>query len=123
MLPVLFTIGVLYLLAIGAGRLCAAMGLPRVTGFLIVGLAAGPSMGEVLGLPALVTQEQLLSLAALHDIILGLIVFTIGGSFRFSAVRKIGSKLFYISILEMGSSALLAGLGRALLMSPALSSK
>ena len=111
MLPVLFTIGVLYLLAIGAGRICAAMGIPRVTGFLLVGLAAGPSTGEMLGLPALFTREQLSSLAALHDIILGLIVFTIGGSFRFSAIRKIGSKLFRISACEMAFSALLAGLG------------
>jgi Kef-type K+ transport system membrane component KefB/CBS domain-containing protein len=111
MLPMLFTIGALYLLAIGAGRLSAAMGIPRVTGYLFVGLMAGPSTGAILGLPALISQAQLSSLGALHDIILGLIVFTIGGSFRFKAIRKIGSKLFRVSILEMGASALLVGFG------------
>ena len=111
MLPVLFTIGVLYLLAIGAGRMSAAMGIPRVTGYLVVGLAAGPSVGRMLGLPALITQSQLASLAAVHDIILSLIVFTIGGSFRFKAIRKIGAKLVRISAFEIGASALLAGLG------------
>lgn len=111
MLPVLFTIGALYLLAIGAGRLSAALGIPRVTGFLFVGLVAGPSTGEMLGLPALINRAQLSSLAAVHDIILGLIVFTIGGGFRFTAIRKIGSKLFRISACEIGLSALLAGLG------------
>jgi hypothetical protein len=35
----------------------------------------------------------------------------IGGGFRFKAIRKVGTKLFRISALEMGSSALLAGLG------------
>ena len=111
MMPTLFTIGVLYLLAIGAGRLSAAMGIPRVTGYLVVGLMAGPSTGRLLHLPAVITQAQLASLSALHEIILGLIVFTIGGSFRFQAIRKIGSKLFRISALEMGASALLAGFG------------
>ena len=111
MMPMLFTIGVLYLLAIGAGRVSAAMGIPRVTGYLFVGLLAGPSTGRLLNLPAVITQTQLASLTALHDIILGLIVFTIGGSFRFQAIRKIGSKLFRISALEMGASALLAGFG------------
>jgi len=65
----------------------------------------------MLGLPVLVTQSQLASLAAVHDIILGLIVFSIGGSFRFKAIRKIGAKLVRISALEIGASALLAGLG------------
>jgi len=111
MLPILFTIGALYLAAIGAGRMCAAVGIPRVTGYLLVGLLSGPSTARILGLPALVTQAQLTSLAALHDIILSLIVFTIGGGFRFKAIRKVGTKLFRISALEMGSSALLAGLG------------
>jgi len=43
-----------YLLALGAGRLSATMGMPRVTGYLIVGLAAGPSV-DLLGLPVLLT--------------------------------------------------------------------
>ena len=81
MLPMLLSIGVLYLLAMGAGRLNSAVGIPRVTGYLAVGLAAGPSFTEILGLPALITINQLQALAPVHDIILGLIVFSIGGSF------------------------------------------
>ncbi|HHP7233608.1 MAG TPA: cation:proton antiporter [Desulfobacterales bacterium] len=115
MLPLLLTIGTLYVFALGAGRMSAAVGIPRVTGYLVVGLAAGPYTGEILGLPPIVTRTQLTTLAPLHDMILSLIVFTIGGSFRLEAIRKIGSKLFRISLLEIGLSALLVGIGTLLM--------
>lgn len=111
----LLSIGVLYLLAIGAGRISSAVGIPRVTGYLIAGIAAGPSFSGIMGLPALVTHEQLHALAPLHDIILGLIVFTVGGNFSFKTIRKIGPKLFRISIFDVGFTALLVGFATALL--------
>ena len=120
MLPLLLSIGLLYLLAVGVGRLCAAIGIPRVTGYLLAGIAGGPSLGEIFGFPALVTREQLHAVVPIHDIILGLIVFTIGGSFSLNAVRKIGSKLFRISTIEIGLTALLVGIGTAILGASAL---
>jgi len=39
MLPLLLTIGALYVFALGAGRMSAAVGIPRVTGYLAIGLA------------------------------------------------------------------------------------
>jgi Kef-type K+ transport system membrane component KefB/CBS domain-containing protein len=114
MLPLLLTIGTLYVFALGAGRLSAAVGIPRVTGYLVVGLAAGPYTGAILGLPPIVTTAQLTTLAPLHDMILSLIVFTIGGSFRLEVIRKAGSRLFRISTFEIGLSALLVGSGTLL---------
>jgi Kef-type K+ transport system membrane component KefB/CBS domain-containing protein len=110
MMPLLLSLGLLYSLALGAGRLSAAIGTPRVTGYLVVGLAAGPSLAH-LGLPVLITPEQIHALIPLHDVILGLIVFTIGGSFSLEAVRKIGAKRFRISAVEIGITAILVGLG------------
>lgn len=109
-MPLLLSIGIAYLLALGAGRLCAALGMPRVTGYLIVGLMAGPALAG-LGLPILITPKQLHVLVPLHDVILGLIVFTIGGNFSLRAVRKIGTKRFRISAVEIGLTALLVALG------------
>ena len=106
MIPTVLSIGVVYLLAIGAGRLSAAVGVPRVTGYLIAGLIAGPAAGELLGLPALFAPEHLQSLAPLHDVVLGLIVFTIGGSFSRGNIRKIGPSLLRISAVEIGPPAL-----------------
>ncbi|BBO75527.1 sodium/hydrogen exchanger [Desulfosarcina widdelii] len=115
MLPLLLTIGVLYIFAIGVGRLSAALGIPRVTGYLLVGLVAGPYTAEILGLPAIVTKAQLAKLSPLHDMILSLIVFTIGGSFRLKTIRKIGSGLFRLSAFEIGLSALLVWVGTLLM--------
>ncbi len=115
MFPLLLTIGVLYIFAIGVGRLSAALGIPRVTGYLLVGLATGPYTGEILGLPAIVTKAQLATLSPLHDMILSLIVFTIGGSFRLKTIRKMGSRLFRLSAFEIGLSALLVWLGTLLM--------
>ncbi|XPS88192.1 sodium/hydrogen exchanger [Desulfosarcina variabilis str. Montpellier] len=110
MMPLLLSLGLVYLLALGAGRLSATMGMPRVTGYLIVGLAAGPSVA-LLGLPVLLTLEKIHILVPLHDTILGLIVFTIGGSFSLEAVRKMGLRRFRISVIEIGLTALLVGFG------------
>ena len=107
----LLIVGVLYLAALAAGRCCAAFGIPRVTGYLLVGLAAGPSLGDFLPAPVLLTRERLQTLTPVYDIILGLIVFTIGGSFSLPAMRRIGAKLWRISALEIGATALLVGLG------------
>lgn len=115
MLPVLLSLGIVYLLALGAGRISASLGIPRVTGYLAAGVAAGPSVSGMLGLPGVITTGHFHALIPVHDMILGLIVFTIGGSFSLKAVRKIGSGLFLISAFEIGLTALLVGAGTYLL--------
>jgi Kef-type K+ transport system membrane component KefB/predicted transcriptional regulator len=115
MLPVLLSLGILYLLALGAGRISTSLGIPRVTGYLAVGVAAGPSVGGMMGIPGVITTGQFHALIPVHDMILGLIVFTIGGSFSLKAVRKIGSGLFVVSAFEIGLTALLVGAGTYLL--------
>ena len=112
MTPLILSIGIAYLLALGAGRLCAAFGLPRVTGYPVAGFAAGPAVGG-LGLPALITRQQLHKLVPLHDVILGLILFTIGGCFSLSAVRKMGMRHFRISSVEIGLTGFLVATGAA----------
>jgi Kef-type K+ transport system membrane component KefB/predicted transcriptional regulator len=115
MLPVLLSLGILYLLALGAGRVSASLGIPRVTGYLAVGVVAGPSVSGMLGIPGVMTPGQFHALVPVQDMILGLIVFTIGGSFSLKAVRKIGSGLFVVSGFEIGLTALLVGAGTYLL--------
>lgn len=107
--PILLSLGVLYLLALGAGRLSAKVRVPRVTGYLIVGLAAGPSAADFFGWPALLPKAHLDAMAPLHDIILGLIVLTIGGSFQVRLVRKLGSRLARISAFEIGLTSIAVG--------------
>jgi len=79
-----------------------------------VGSVAGPYTGALLGLPPVVSKAHLSTLSPMHDFILGLIVFTIGGSFRLEAIQKIGLRLFRVSTLEIGLSAFFLGLGTLL---------
>jgi Kef-type K+ transport system membrane component KefB/CBS domain-containing protein len=115
MMPTLLSLGLLAFIAVGAGRLCARLHIPRVTGYLVAGLVGGPSAGALLGLPSLITREQLHHLEPLHDFALGLIVLAIGTSFHFCAMRRFGPKLALVSLAEMGLTAFLVGVAGWLL--------
>lgn len=103
----LLAVGATYLLALAAGRLAARFSIPRVTGYLLVGIAVGPSTAALLGTPPLVDEALLAGLAPIHDLALALIVFSIGGCFHLDAVRKGGLGLFLSSAAEMGATAAL----------------
>jgi len=109
MFSLLLALGILFFLALIAGRLCARVRIPRVTGYLLVGLAGGPSLADLLGFPPLIAEQQLEVLEPLHDLALGLIVLVIGGHFHFNTIRKFGSALCKLSALEMGITAVLVG--------------
>ncbi len=107
--PVLLSLGFLFFLALGVGRVFARMYIPKVTGYLLVGLAAGPSFADLLDIPEIITREQLEVLDPLHDLTLGLIVVVIGGNFRLAALKKFGAGLLRTSAMEIGLTAFLVG--------------
>lgn len=83
---------------------------PNVTGFLISGILIGP---WVLGL---INQKGFTDTVAMvgwiSEIALGFIAFTIGGSFKVSALKKVGKRATIISVLEAlgGSVVVIIGL-------------
>lgn len=107
-------------IALLSSRLMKKIKLPNVTGYLITGILVGP---YVLGLafnggnftndPS---QNTILSfvdsLSWVSDVALGFIAFTIGSSFKLSALRMVGPKVIAITIFEAlgGSLLVLAGL-------------
>ena len=80
----LTSLGLILLLALLAGHLVKVVKIPEVTGYIIAGIALGPS---VLGW---VSSENLLALEVLSEVALGLILFSIGSVFEFKRFRKIG---------------------------------
>jgi len=64
------------------GDLAQRVRLPRISGYLILGMALGPS------LTALVTRGDLNSLVLFEELALGLIALTAGGELRMEALRK-----------------------------------
>ncbi len=74
-------IGFVLLAASVAGRLASVFGLPRLTGFIVVGIAAGPS---VLGLlPATVVDD----LHLIDEFALALIALLAGGELKVQSLR------------------------------------
>ena len=97
----LTSIGLILLLALMAGHLVKVLRVPEVTGYILVGMALGPS---VLGW---LSQENLIALGVLSEVALGLILFSVGSVFEFSLFRRIGRQVLVVTVVE---SALAAGL-------------
>jgi Kef-type K+ transport system membrane component KefB len=106
----LASLGVILFFALLAGHLVKLLRVPEVTGYILAGVAVGPS---VLGW---ITHESLTSLAVFSEVALGLILFSIGSVFEYSRFRLIGRRAVLITAAEslltgslVGGGMLLAG--------------
>ena len=90
----LTSLGLILLLALLAGHLVKVVRIPEVTGYILAGIALGPS---VLGW---VTAENLAALQVLSEVALGLILFSIGSVFEFSRFRRLGRQFLYLTLAE-----------------------
>ena len=97
----LTSIGAILLLALLAGHLVKFLRIPEVTGYILAGVALGPSgMG-------LITHDNLSGLQIFSEVALGLILFSIGSVFELERLRHVGWKVVYLALAE---SLLSAGL-------------
>ena len=87
--------GFLVLAAVQAGNLFAAMRLPRLTGYLLCGLAMGPEAGGLLA-PAMVTDLRLVS-----GVAIGLIALTAGSELNLRALRPRLRSVLLISLCAL----------------------
>jgi Kef-type K+ transport system membrane component KefB len=103
----LTSLGIILLLALIAGHVVKWLRVPEVTGYLLAGIALGPSaMGWI-------TPENLTALEVLSEVALGLILFSIGTVFEFDRFRRIGSHLARIVAFEAVLTAVMVALGVA----------
>ena len=97
----LTSLGLILLFALLVGHLVKFARIPEVTGYLLAGMIAGPS---VLGW---VSHENLQALHVFSEVGLGLILFSIGSVFEFSRMRQIGRKVFTVALAESSAAAIL----------------
>ena len=90
----LTSIGLILLLALLAGHLVKAIRIPEVTGYILVGIAMGPS---ILGL---LSEDNLLDLGVFSEVALGLILFSVGSVFEFSLFQRIGRQVLLVTLVE-----------------------
>lgn len=101
----LTSLGLILLLALLAGHLVKVVKVPEVTGYILAGIALGPS---VLGW---VSAENLSALEILSEVALGLILFSIGSVFEFSRFRHAGRQVLYLTLSESILASLLVTVG------------
>ncbi len=80
--PELLSLGLILLTGLLAGDLARSIRLPRVTGYLAVGMLFGPSLLDV------VPRDDVGRLRIFEDVTLGLIALTAGGEFSWRVVRS-----------------------------------
>ena len=90
----LSSLGLILLLALMAGHLVKVIRVPEVTGYLLAGVALGPS---ALGW---VSHENLTALEIFSEVALGLILFSIGSIFEFGLIRRIGRSVLLLTLIE-----------------------
>lgn len=99
------SVGLILLAALVAGHVAQLARVPEVTGYLLVGIAIGPSLLD------LISQDDLQTLGFLSEIALGLILFSIGSIFEASQFRKVGPGVVRITLWEASSAFGLVFLG------------
>lgn len=81
-------------LALLSSKVIKHLKLPNVTGYLVIGLIAGPYVLK------LIPAEVVDSLGIIPNVALGFIAFSIGAEFRLSYLKKVGKTPVVIAILE-----------------------
>ena len=90
----LLYLGLLVILGFAASRLCKRIGLPSVTGYMLVGLALGPSVFKVVG------PETLTALKPLSALGLAVIFFLLGEEFKLDELRRLGFRFLMMTVVQ-----------------------
>ena len=108
----LTSLGLILLFALLVGHIVKYARIPEVTGYLLAGMIAGPS---VLGW---VSHDNLQALHVFSEVGLGLILFSIGAVFEFSRMRLVGRKVLTVALAESTAAAVLVFSSMLLLGQP-----
>ena len=91
---VIFGTGILLITGYLFGKLAELAKLPSITGYIIAGLVLGKS---ILGV---IPAKEVYSLNSITEIALGMIAITIGAEFEFSKIKRMGSRILVITVLQ-----------------------
>lgn len=90
----LFSLGLILLIGLLAGKLVHRIKLPSVTAYLLLGILIGPSLLN------LVSDSILGASGLISNLVLGFIAFSLGQNFSLEGFKKIGKTVLWISIFE-----------------------
>ncbi len=91
-------------IALASGKLMKLLRLPNVTGYIIFGLIAGPSVLNII--PGDIVDR----LSFIPEVALGFIAFSIGSEFKLSYLKKVGKSPIVIAFTESAGAVLVVDL-------------
>jgi Kef-type K+ transport system membrane component KefB len=91
--PILI-IGIIVFTGFVVGELCNRIGLPKVTGYILAGIALNPELTHFIP-ESFVEHTSLVT-----NIALSFITFSVGGTLLFSKVRSLGKPIILITVFE-----------------------
>ena len=98
----LVLVGMVLLVGTFAGRLAECLHLPRLTGYLLIGVALSPSLWAQLGRPGMfMTSDQLATLAPATDLAVGVIALMAGSEIKAAWLRERLRALAAITGMEL----------------------
>ena len=98
----LVLVGMVLLVGTFAGRLAECLYLPRLTGYLLIGVALSPSLWAQLGRPGMfMTSDQLATLAPTTDLAVGVIALMAGSEIKAAWLRQRLRALVAITGMEV----------------------
>ncbi|MCW8858654.1 MAG: cation:proton antiporter [Deltaproteobacteria bacterium] len=106
---IIYALAIILIAALVGGRLATLCRIPRVTGYLLAGLAVGPSFADFFRLPQLISTFALNELKLISDIALALILMNIGAQLRTENLRRWKQRIFIFSLTEAAITGLLVG--------------
>lgn len=99
---IIFKLVVVLIVGYVGGLIARKLKLPNVSGYLVLGLILGPSLGLIFkGYEGFLTPGDLSGLKFINDIALAFIAFSIGSEFNFKALKKSGRDINIITIFEV----------------------
>ena len=103
------SLGLVLVLGLAGGLVSRRLGLPSITGYVVVGLVIGPTVTGVIGLEEAVALEPITAIA------LGVIAYLIGTSLQTDTLRTLGRSIPWITLLEAVGAFVAVAVALALL--------
>lgn len=91
-IPVLLILGLIFFFGYLGGLLANMMGLPRVSGYVLVGIILSPSVAGI------ISKEFLQSSSVVVDFALAMVAFDLGGNLRWINLKKHKKSILFITL-------------------------
>lgn len=119
-MTLLFKVAIVLLVGYLGGVLAKKLKLPNVSGYLVLGLLLGPSLGLIFkGYQGFITVDDQSSLQFVSELALSFIAFSIGSEFNLRVLKKSGREINIITIFEVVTVVLVVFLALFFIPKPA----